>query len=297
MEKKVSVIIPTYQRINGLRRAIISVLNQSYSNIEIIVIDDNEQDSDYRAKVQKIINEFSAINLIYLQNEENIGSAKSRNIGIYKASGDYITFLDDDDLYETNKVKRQLNHMLNNNLEMCFTDLILKNENQKIVDIRNRENLSAFNQDSLLKYHLMNHLTGTDTFMYKSELLKKIGGFNSIDIGDEFYLMLKTIESGAEIGYLKGSDVIAYVHSQGGLSNGEAKIMGENELYNFKKNYFHLFSIKEKNFIKFRHYSVLAFANLKRKKYPVAIANIVQAFSFNPYYAFKSIPLAIKKFL
>ncbi|MBA9025659.1 glycosyltransferase family 2 protein [Peribacillus huizhouensis] len=297
MEKKVSVIIPTYQRINELRMALTSVVNQTYTNIEIIVIDDNEQESEYRDQVQKVINEFSSMKIIFKQNKENLGAARSRNVGIYMASGDYITFLDDDDIYEANKVKRQLNYMLNNDLEMCFTDLILKNEKQKIVDVRNRENLNEFNQDSLLKYHLMNHLTGTDTFMYKSELLKKIGGFNFIDIGDEFYLMLKTIESGAKIGYLKGSDVIAYVHGQGGLSNGEAKINGENDLYNFKKKYFYLFSTKEKNFIRFRHYSVLAFANFKRKKYLVSIKNIVQASFFNPYYAIKSIPLAVKNFL
>lgn len=144
--------------------------------------------------------------------------------------------MDDDDIYKPDKVKLQLEYMLLHNLDVCFTDLILKNENDQIVDIRTRENISSFDKVSLIKYHLMFHITGTDTLMYRQEILKGIGGFDPIDVGDEFYLMMKTIQSGAKIGYLPGSEVIAYVHNnQGGLSTGETKIIGENALFSFKK--------------------------------------------------------------
>lgn len=290
MKIKVSVIIPTYKRTDTLERAIKSVINQTYLNTEIVVVDDNEPDSEFRDIVRGIISKLQQefTNLIYIKNIKNLGSAKTRNSGISNASGQYITFLDDDDIYQSEKIKNQLNYMLSNDLEMCFTDLVLKNKKDKIVDIRKRNDLTSFDKNTLLKYHLMYHITGTATFMYKSVLLKKIGGFDPIDIGDEFYLMVKTIEKSSKIGYLSGCDIVAYIHSNhGGLSTGENKITGENTLYNFKKEYFNLFSSNEIRYIKFRHYAVLTYANLKRRKYFLVLRNAVCAFINGPFYTIK----------
>jgi glycosyltransferase involved in cell wall biosynthesis len=297
MNIKVSVIIPTYGRKTTLERALYSIINQSYENIEIVVIDDNDPLSEYREKTAEIIKKIDnkCSNLIYIQNERNMGSAKTRNIGISKASGDYITFLDDDDIYKPNKINKQLDFMIKNNLDMCFTDLILKNEAEKIVGHRTRDDLKNFHTDELLKYHIMHHLTGTDTFMYKAELLCEIGGFDLVDIGDEFYLMLKTIESGAKIGYLADCDVIAYVHnSQGGLSTGNNKVAGENSLFEFKKNYSSKFTKKEWSYVEFRHYVVLSFAYIKRRQYFLAVKYVGYALFCSPISALKNTTIVIK---
>ncbi|WP_379970602.1 glycosyltransferase family 2 protein [Ectobacillus sp. sgz5001026] len=270
MDIKVSVIIPTYRRDRTLEKAVQSVINQSYSNIEIIVVDDNDPSSEFGYQVEVMITKMQTIytNIVYLRNSSNLGSAKTRNIGIFNATGEYITFLDDDDIYEPDKIIKQLTFMEKNSLDMSFTDLVLKNDYEKIVDVRRRDNLKHYDTNTLLKYHLMYHITGTDTFMYKNDFLKGIGGFDSIDIGDEFYLMVKTIKSSAKIGYLPSSEVVAYIHNnKGGLSTGDNKITGENNLYEFKKKFFYKLTLREKMFVRFRHHAVLAVTGLRSKDF------------------------------
>lgn len=94
---------------------------------------------------------------------------------------------------------------------------------------------------TLLKYHLMRHLTGTPTFMYKAEKLKKIGGFEDSKMGQEFYLMLKSIEWDLNIRYLSVCDVIAYRHNDGGISQGRIKLMVRNYYIGLKRSIFIFF--------------------------------------------------------
>jgi glycosyltransferase involved in cell wall biosynthesis len=94
----VSVVIPTYGRSEMLERAISSVLEQTYDNIEIIIIDDNglnTQDQKYtEIMLKSYINDEK---IVYLKHENNAGGCAARNTGIKASSGEYIGFLDDDD--------------------------------------------------------------------------------------------------------------------------------------------------------------------------------------------------------
>ena len=87
MNEKISVIIPTYKRHDLLERAIKSVLNQTYKNLEIIVVDDNKKDSIERKETEKIMKKYPDI--IYIQNKENMGGGLTRNIGINCATSKY----------------------------------------------------------------------------------------------------------------------------------------------------------------------------------------------------------------
>ena len=132
MYTKVSIIVPSYKRNRELfSRAIESLLAQSYENIEIVVVDDNAKPEllEYRQALYDYIQELNSDKIKYIQNQENLGGALSRNVGIENATGEYITFLDDDDRYLKDKVKNQLDFMLKNDLEMSFTDLSIYNEN------------------------------------------------------------------------------------------------------------------------------------------------------------------------
>ena len=95
MSSLISVIIPTYRRLEMLREAIQSVKAQDYSNIEIIVIDDHSGDD-----TQNIVDEFPDI--LYYRNPANKGPGYSRKIGFSHCHGDYVVFLDDDDYYTDN---------------------------------------------------------------------------------------------------------------------------------------------------------------------------------------------------
>lgn len=105
----VSVVIPTYKRNDMLPRAIESVLHQSYNDIEILVVNDNErQDDDYSKKLYEIINNRNDPRIRLIQQEKHINGAAARNAGIREAKGEYISFLDDDDYWELSKVETQV---------------------------------------------------------------------------------------------------------------------------------------------------------------------------------------------
>lgn len=279
----VSIVVATYKRDLSLKNALESLINQTYKNIEIIVIDDNANE-EWNKKVKRIIDEISnKSNIIYVKNEKNKGSAKTRNIGIDKANGEYITFLDDDDIYLPNKILNQLNKMKEYNADFSVTDLELLSENGKIIEKRTRNYIKDFSIKNLLKYHFMYHITGTDTMMFKRKYLIDIGKFEPIDVGDEFYLMQKAIESGGKFIYIPVCDIKAYVHTKTeGLSSGESKINGENMLYEYKKKYFNELDKKSIRYIKMRHYAVLGFAELRRKHYLGFIKNAIMSIISSP---------------
>ena len=115
----VSVIIPTYGRPNLLLRAINSVLNQSYSNIEIIVVDDNNPGSLERDQTQKLLEKYIQENkIMYIKMDKNVGGALARNKGVEVCSGALICFLDDDDEYLPNKIELQVNKFIESNFKL-----------------------------------------------------------------------------------------------------------------------------------------------------------------------------------
>lgn len=282
----VTVIIPTYNRFLELERAIKSVVNQKYTNLEIIIIDDNV-DNDKNSVVENIVFSIDT-NIKYVRNTRNMGSAETRNIGIKKATGKYITFLDDDDIYLPMKISNQVEYMEINNLDYSLTNLCLYDENDNLVDVRKREYIESYEYSSLIKYHLMYHMTGTDTLMFKRDYLSKIGGFPPINVGDEFYLMMNAIKSRGNFGYLDICDVKAYIHSEtDGVSSGAGKIKGENQLYEFKKTYFYILTNNQIRYIKMRHYAVIAFAEVRRKHYFGFIKTAIISLVCSPYRCLK----------
>lgn len=99
----VSVVIPTYERAQLLKRAIQSVLDQTYDKLDILVVDDASRDN-----TQEVVEGFDDPRIRYFRQQVNKGGSAARNTGIRAASGDYIAFLDDDDEWEPVKVEVQL---------------------------------------------------------------------------------------------------------------------------------------------------------------------------------------------
>ena len=129
LEPKVSVVIPTYGGSDSLLRSINSVLAQNYSNFNIIVVDDNNPNSEGRKKTEKIISSFSSEKLIYIQHSKNKNGSAARNTGVANTDAKYICFLDDDDIFLQNKIKSQTEY-LEKNLEYqaCYCWRKQKNE-------------------------------------------------------------------------------------------------------------------------------------------------------------------------
>ena len=121
---KISVIMPVYNAEKFLEEAIKSILNQTYENWELIIINDASKDRSL-----KIINNYAKIDerIIIINNGKNVGCYVSRNYGIDKSSGDYITFVDSDDHIHKNKIKLQVNY-LNNNKNILVVFCYVKSE-------------------------------------------------------------------------------------------------------------------------------------------------------------------------
>ena len=264
----VSVIIPTYKRAEQfLCRSIESVMQQSYEHLEIIVVDDNPVDSPHRQETAQVMQQFADDQrIVYMQNERNLGGSLTRNAGLNVASGTYVTFLDDDDLYLPDKVATQVRYMQQNQLDMCFTDFRIHSMDDKLVDYRQYDRLHDCSGEPLMKYHIMHHVTGTNTYMFKRDVLLRLGGFDDMKMGQEFFLMLKTIERGVVIGYLREAHVINYLHPQERISNGQNKLIGERALYRFKRTKWPMFTSRQRMYIRFRHYLVMAFTCLRARR-------------------------------
>ena len=119
----VSVVVATYRRDSSLTRALNSLTEQTYTNLEIVLVDDNAQ-----PEWNRTVNEIAAVlreknpNILFqlIINEVNQGSAQTRNIGIRAAKGKYITFLDDDDIYLPQKIQKQLTAMQECDADYCI---------------------------------------------------------------------------------------------------------------------------------------------------------------------------------
>ena len=105
IQEKLSVIIPTRNRCEHLKRAVNSILNQTWNNIEIIIIDDASTDNTALYVTELITNNKY---VKFISNDKAIGGSRSRNLGINIATGYYIGFLDDDDTWHPQKAYKQI---------------------------------------------------------------------------------------------------------------------------------------------------------------------------------------------
>lgn len=102
----ISVIIPTFNRASTLKLAVESVINQGNNIKEVIIIDDNSTDN-----TEEIIKSLNNKKIKYIKSSKNIGACAARNKGIELSSGEYIAFHDSDDIWESNKIERQISFL------------------------------------------------------------------------------------------------------------------------------------------------------------------------------------------
>lgn len=293
MNPKVSIITPTYKRAHFLTRAIDSILNQTYDNIQVVVVDDNAELPECRIKTEETMQKYKDDpRVIYIQNSENLGGGISRNVGIDACDGDYVAFLDDDDEYEPPKIENEIKFMMMHNLDFCFTDLHIYDGNGKLVEHRTRRFVKDWSAENLLKLHVLHSLTATPTFMVKRELLHTFGGFRKVPMGQEFMLMWDMLQYAIQhpeirIGYIPCSYIRVYLHNEGRLSVGKNKVECEEEIYAVKCTQKPGMTKNEVRFMDFRHYSVLAVSYLRSGMKGKCLVNLFKAFNISPVDAVK----------
>ena len=176
MSEKVSIIIPSFGDGSNPRRAINSVFNQSYENVEVIFVDDNGKDTNQQKKNEEELKDlFLLPNFKYIINERNMGGSASRNIGVANSSGYYVCFLDDDDEFiDCNKISKQveISSKLNDEYAGTFSSLhIFNGKKKKIIKAKKNRNF-------LINFLRGSTSIGTAAPIIKRKCFDSIGGFD-----------------------------------------------------------------------------------------------------------------------
>ncbi len=166
MKPLVSIITPMFNSETYISETVNSVLNQTYTNWELLLIDDGSID-----RTLEIAGTLASkhANIKLLKNPINQGAAISRNKGITESKGDYIAFLDADDMWKPEKLEKQISFMTNERCNVCFSSYELINENEQPLH-KTVKALPVLTYQKLLKSNYIGNLTG----IYNAEVLGKI---------------------------------------------------------------------------------------------------------------------------
>jgi len=166
MQPLVSIVTPIYNKSSFIEETLESLLSQTYENWELLLINDASTDHS-REVVKAYTQKDNRIN--YFEFSENKGAAEARNKGTQMATGDFIAFLDADDLWHKSKLKIQIDLMLNENIDVCFGSYELIDHQSKPQKIKVNA-LPALDYTTLIKANYIGNLTG----IYNCKKLGKI---------------------------------------------------------------------------------------------------------------------------
>ena len=281
----VSVIIPTYKRADMLTKAIDSVVVQTYKNLEIIVIDDNDPNSDYRLNTKNKLNSYIKRGTIkYIENEKNLGGSITRNRAVEESKGEYIAFLDDDDIFFPTKIEKQVKLMIenrNNNVGLVYCHCNGINEDGNIL----WTNTNSY--EGLPLYESMIYcIASTSLWLCNKQMLLDIGGFEETPSKQDLLLMVKIIANNYKIMCVKEVLVNYLEHSKGKISTAKAKphiVRGYENLKEYCENYYFKLSKTEVIDVKFRFSRTLCLQYIGLNYKTKALKEMIKMFQLRPF--------------
>jgi len=269
MDKElVSVIIPTYNRASLLPRAIISVLNQTYANLEVLIIADNCTDN-----TTQILDDFrnnSKIKIIELS--ENVGGAEARNIGLNKAKGEYIAFLDDDDEWYPEKISAQIK-ILKKKKDVCIVGCNCQFKTKYGTFKSNR--IKNINLDKML---YRNELGSFSFCLTKKEYVEDTFISKELKACQDWELWIKILSKTSLNGFVLSKSLV-YKDKSHDLSRLTTNFNTANEAYwKFICKTEHLMNSTQKAYRFAKYYSRLSRATYDYKLYFKSIAYLLLSF-------------------
>lgn len=173
-EELVSVVIPVYNRRDALRKTIRSVINQTYKNIEIIIIDDCSIED-----IEGIIGEINDDRIFYYKNKENKGSNYSRNKGISMSNGNYIAFQDSSDIWKNNKLEKQMEEFIkDNDIDVVYCETQYEDKHGISIITPSKIFNDKERNVEINKTLMFTNIIDTTGLVIKKNCLLEVGGFD-----------------------------------------------------------------------------------------------------------------------
>lgn len=217
LNDKVSVIIPTYNRSELLKKAIESLENQSHQNFEIIIIDDCSTDD-----TAEVVRGMDDERIIYLRHDTNKGGSEARNTGIKQATGSFIGFLDSDDQWLPDKLERQLKQFEGQpDVGVVYTGVQVVDEHNQPT----RKIVPAYKGGILPKLFESNCIDTTSSVLVKSEVLDQVQGFDaSLPSCQDWDLYIRLAQV-TKFDFVKESLVLFYHHSGERITTNKKSVL------------------------------------------------------------------------
>lgn len=276
MNKLVSVIIPTYSRPKNLKRAINSVLNQTYKNIEIIVVDDNGIDTQEQKETENVIKEYLLLsNFFYLKHERNMNGSAARNTGIRYSHGEYIAFLDDDDEFLDQKIEIQVNALerLDKSWGGCYCNIDIVGREIKTICNSKSGNLV---EDLLLGSVRFN----SSTLLLRKDVCQELNGFDESFVRHQDWEFMIRFFRDYKI-YLPSKEILINKYSSSehlNISKSKSFIEIKNKFLNTFKD--DIDKCPSKNAIYHKHWMEIANSLLRDHEYNLSIFYLNRAISY-----------------
>lgn len=269
----VSCIIPSYKRNDMITRAIDSVLAQTYSNIEILVVDDNEKGSTYSIALEKIIDGYKNERIRLLTQPRHINGAAARNFGIKHSNGEYIAFLDDDDEWLPTKIEEQINFLANNQEFDAASTLSSVYTGGKLIYSQ-----KEYNVDNLqLKVFLRQVGIATTTFLASKESLVNMGAFDeALQRHQDLQLFVAYLER-YKIGLVPKVLVKMYSDSEINRPDSYKLIQIKKNFFKSVDRFFNKYSKSTRKRIICNHNFEIAYVAFKEHKYLLTIRYFFRA--------------------
>ncbi|WP_230479062.1 glycosyltransferase family 2 protein [Gibbsiella quercinecans] len=248
MSTKVSVIIPTYGRSELLIRAIDSVLAQTHAQVEVIVVDDNPPSEPQRkATRQRLTPYIEQGKIIYYPRRRNGGGARARNSGILRATGEYITFLDDDDYYHPQKIARQLAFMQTGGYDVSLCDMDILKDGQISAEHYYQARCQGL-QDFMLA-----GVAYTPMIMLRRETAIRVRGFFNTPRYQDHLFLYRLLAAGAHIGILHERLAVHNDHDGERITYSAKGIVGYQHKMCFERRLMPMISPQARKIMQLRH--------------------------------------------
>lgn len=202
---KISIVMPVYnEKISWVEESIESILNQSYKDFELIIVLDNPQNDELKSVLEDVRSNHSKIKLLI--NDENLGIVDSLNKAITYSDGEYIARMDSDDIAFVDRLEKEINFLVNNNLDMVTSTVLEVDETGKSIISRAENDVIGKNFEHQIKYKT---LGAHPTWLGKKDLFLKLGGYRNIAFAEDLDFILRAIEQKFTIG-LMGTPSLKY---------------------------------------------------------------------------------------